>query len=91
MDFRHAYFEMLNGKKVKRPDWGGYWAFERNSIIIHTFDFNVLDIRETQNVPYTFSHICEKDWEVCSEEFLEDYNARRIEKFGYDGKPLGSQ
>lgn len=26
MDFRHAYFEMLNGKKVKRPDWGGYWA-----------------------------------------------------------------
>lgn len=67
MDFRHAYFEMLNGKKIKRPDWGGYWAFENGTIMMHTFDGKVFDIRETKNVPYTFSHICEKDWEVVKE------------------------
>ena len=76
MDFRHAYFEMLNGKKIKRPDWGGYWAFENNTIVMHCFDFKVLDIRETKNIPYTFSHICEKDWEVCSDDFLNDYSRR---------------
>ena len=73
MDFRHAYFEMLNGKKIKRPEWGGFWEFDNSTIWMHTFDFKMLDIRETQNVPYTFSHICEKDWEVCSAEFIEDY------------------
>ena len=80
MDFRHAYFEMLNGKPIRRPDWGGFWCFEKNTIMIYTKDFEQLDIRETNNIPYTFSHICEKDWEVCSDEYMEQYNARWLAK-----------
>ncbi len=26
MDFREAWFAMLNGKRVKLSSWGGYWA-----------------------------------------------------------------
>lgn len=64
LDFRHAYYEMLAGKKIKRNHWGGYWAFEHGTIMIHTFDDKVMDIRETENVPYTFESIVAKDWVV---------------------------
>jgi len=64
MDFRHAWFQMLNGKKIKLPDWSGYWAWENNTIMMHCHDGRVLDIRETDNVSYTFSNIAEKTWMV---------------------------
>lgn len=68
MDFRHAFFEMLNGKKVKLPDWGGYWAWENNTIMIHCKDGTVLDIRDTKNVAYTFINIIDKHWEVMADQ-----------------------
>lgn len=67
LDFRHAYYEMLKGKKIKRSHWGGYWAFENGTIMIHTFDGKTLDIRNTDNVPYTFESIVAKDWSVVEE------------------------
>ena len=36
MNFRQALAFMKNGGKVKRPHWGGYWAFENGTIMIHT-------------------------------------------------------
>lgn len=67
MEFRSAYFEMLNGKKVKRKHWQGYWAWENNTIMMHCRDGRVLDIRETENTAYTMSSIVEHDWEVVEE------------------------
>lgn len=64
MSFRHAWFAMLNGKHVKRPTWSGYWAFENNTIVMHTRDGEKIDIRETENIAYTFSNIVENDWMV---------------------------
>ena len=64
MDFRHAWFELLNGKKIKLPHWAGYWVWENNTIMIHCRDGKVLDIRETDNPAYTFSNVASGDWMV---------------------------
>lgn len=64
MSFREAWFQLLNGKKIKLPSWSGYWAWEDNTIKMHCRDGKVLDIRETDNVAYTFSNIASHDWEV---------------------------
>ena len=62
--FRHAFFEMLNGKKIKLPSWKGYWAWENNTIMMHCRDGQVIDIRNTDNVAYTFSNVASDDWEI---------------------------
>lgn len=59
---------MLSGKKVKRPFWAGYWAWECDTIMIHEHDGSVLDIRSTNHVAYTFDNIASKDWEIVKEE-----------------------
>ena len=68
MNFRKAWKAMLSGKKVKRPFWDGYWAWEAGTIMIHERDGSVLDIRSTQHVAYTFDNIASKDWVIVDEE-----------------------
>lgn len=67
MSFREAWFQMLLGKKVKRPLWDGYWAWENGTIMMHCKDGNVIDIRQTDNPAYTFTNIAERDWRVVVE------------------------
>lgn len=67
MEFREAYEQMKKGKKVKLPEWEGYWCWENNTIMIHCKDGLVLDIRETEDVNYTFGFICRNDWQVIEE------------------------
>lgn len=64
LTFRQAWINMLNGKKVRRPSWKGYWAFENSTIMMYTMEGDVIDIRDTVNVPYTFNNIAENDWMV---------------------------
>lgn len=68
MNFRKAWKAMLDGKKVRRPFWAGYWAWECGTIMIHERDGSVLDIRSTQHVAYTFDNIASKDWVIVEEE-----------------------
>ncbi len=64
MKFSKAYTQMRNGKKITLPEWSGYWAWENNTIMIHCSNDIVLDIRETDDVSYTFGFICREDWIV---------------------------
>lgn len=64
MDFRKAWFHLLNGEKIKRPHWSGYWAWENGTIMMHCKDGKVLDIRETDDPSYTFDNVAAHDWEV---------------------------
>lgn len=64
MDFSGAWKELLSGNKVKRPFWSGYWQFENGTIMMHCCDGEVKDIRNTDDVVFTFSNIASKDWEV---------------------------
>ena len=67
MPFRQAWLELLNGKKVRRSPWKGYWAWENNTIMMHCADGTVLDIRKTDNPAFTFTNIATDDWEVAEE------------------------
>lgn len=64
MDFRRAWFHLLNGEKIKRPHWGGYWAWENDTIMMHCKDGRVLDIRKTDDPAFTFGNVAAHDWEV---------------------------
>lgn len=66
MKFGLALKAMKEGKKVKLPEWEGYWVWnnEKESIFMHCKDGQVLDIRETQDVYFTFSNVAREDWEV---------------------------
>lgn len=73
LTFRRAYFQMMAGKHIKRPSWVGYWAYEKSkrgdfSIIMHTLEGDTIDIRDTLNIPYTFSSIVENDWMVVDDD-----------------------
>lgn len=69
MDFGKALQLMKSGKKVKLPSWGGYWSWdeEKQTIMMHTKDGEVLDIRETDRVEYTMLNVASEDWMVADE------------------------
>ena len=71
MDFRHAFFQMLSGRAVRLPSWGGYWMWENVTIMMHSRDGKVTDIRQTDNPGYTFSNIACHGWEVCEPKLKE--------------------
>lgn len=52
---------------VKRPLWSGYWAWEDGTIMMHCRDGQVIDIRQTDNVAYTFDNVASRDWMVVEE------------------------
>ena len=64
MSFREAWFAILTGKHVKLPSWGGYWAWENGTIMMHCRDGRVLDIRDSENMAYTLDNIASHDWQI---------------------------
>lgn len=64
MNFREAFEAMRNGAKVKLPSWAGYWAWENETIMIHTKDGEVLNLLETQRPLYTFENMASDDFIV---------------------------
>ena len=66
MNFKQAFKAMKDGAKVKLPSWGGYWCWDGRSmtILMHTKDGAVLDIRDTQVVEYTMTNICSDEWVI---------------------------
>lgn len=70
MKFKDALVFMKKGGLVKLPSWGGYWCWdsEKETIMIHTKEGDVLDIRETQRVEYTVLNICSDNWLDAHEE-----------------------
>lgn len=66
MKFGLALKAMKEGKKVKLPEQEGHWCWnkEKESIFMHCKYGEVLDIRETQDVYFTFSNVAREDWEV---------------------------
>ena len=64
MNFKEAYKEMLKGKKVRRPGWGGYWFIEDNKIKIRLKDGNIKFNAFTQE---TITNTLAEDWKVVKE------------------------
>lgn len=70
MLFKEIFKEMKeHGAKVKLPSWGGYWYWsdEKETIMMHTKDGKIMDIRETEVVEYTTLNICSDEWQIADE------------------------
>lgn len=64
MKFNEAYIQMRLGKKVALPEWKGYWYWNEdlNTIMIHLANGEELDLRQTDDMSYTFGYICREEW-----------------------------
>lgn len=69
MEFKEIFKHMKNGAKAKLPSWGGYWYWdaEKETIMMHTKDGKLMDIRETEVVEYTTLNICSDEWQIADE------------------------
>jgi hypothetical protein len=64
MKFQAAYSYLKRGHNIKLPEWGGFWRWENDTIMIYTRNGEVLDIRDTKDVDYTISFMFRDDWEI---------------------------
>lgn len=74
LSWKDAWWYLLNGEKIKRQLWDGYWVWENNTIMMHCRDGSVTDIRDTDFVAYTFSNVAQRDWMVVEDGDHHDYN-----------------
>lgn len=65
MNFKQAYQEMLKGKKIKRPGWGGYWFIEDGKVKIRLKTGLII---ENNFNPETIPNTVAEDWEVVGEK-----------------------
>lgn len=64
MKFKEALDLMKKGIPMKLPSWDGYWTWDstKETIVIHSLDNKVLDIRETKVVEFTINNILDDEW-----------------------------
>ena len=72
LSWKDAWWYLLNGEKIKRPIWKGYWALENNTIMMHCGDGSVVDIREAESFTYTLFNIALCDWMVVEEPIQKE-------------------
>ena len=64
MIFKEAFNMMVfDGAKIKRRSWAGYWEWTNGTIMMHTKEGRVIDIKCTNDVSYTIRNMLEDDWE----------------------------
>ena len=70
MEFNEAYDYLRKGKKIKLPEWNGYWYWsdDRKTIVIHGENDKDFDIRDVKDVEHMFSFIIRNDWMVIEDE-----------------------
>lgn len=84
MRFKEAWELMRQGVRVKLPSWGGYWCLdsEGETIMMHTKDGDVLDIRQTDRPLYTFSNIASDEWQIADEDNCPVLGGEALFSFG---------
>ena len=65
MNFKEAYQEMLNGEKIKRPGWGGYWFIEDEKVKIKLKTGEIIENDFNQE---TITNTLADDWEIVEEK-----------------------
>ena len=68
MNFNKAYYLLRQGNLIKLPSWKGYWLWENNTIMMYCKDGRILDIRETDDVSFTFNNIVSDNWEIATKD-----------------------
>lgn len=70
--FKEAFKLLLEGKKIKRKEWFGYWVLsaEKDTIYIHCDGGSILDIKEG-DILYSIRNMVCEDWEIATVENSE--------------------
>lgn len=74
MVFKEAFDLMKECKKVRLPEWIGYWLIANDNVYIHRSNGNLMDLRETQNPIETISFMMRDDWEIVSDDNNEPHS-----------------
>ena len=74
MNFKEAYQKMLEGNKVRRKSWLGYWFIENNKVKIYLKDGNIKFNNFTQE---TIANTLADDWEVIEKEVWKPQKGER--------------
>lgn len=84
MNFKEAWELMRQGAAVKLPSWGGYWCLDEKgeTIMMHTKDGEVLDIRQTDRPLYTFGNIASDEWQIADENNCPQLGGEATFSFG---------
>lgn len=102
MDFREAYAAMKKGAKVRRPDWGGYWCIENDTVMMYCRDGKRIDIFDTQRRSYTLNNIAADDFEIAKDKDIAIFpkrsdfgtaialakNGHKIARDGWNGRGM---
>ena len=89
MNFNEAYQEMLEGKKIKRPDWKGYWFIDSKD---NKFKIKLAggEIKENKFTQETIKNTAANDWEIVEEPKSKVYKPKPQEMYYFlagDGTP----
>ncbi|PFP32559.1 hypothetical protein COJ93_26320 [Bacillus anthracis] len=68
MKFKDLFANLTAGTPIKRKEWRGYWKYENGNVVIYTKTGEVIDLKETNDILFTISHITQDDWEVATNE-----------------------
>lgn len=84
MNFKEAYQKMLEGKKIKRPDWKGYWFIDSKD---NKFKIKLAggEIKENKFTQETIKNTAADDWEVMEEPKNKVWKPNKNEKYCYIG------
>jgi len=89
MNYKEALKAIRNGKKVKLPEWTGYWFMGKNEYIqVYTADCKILDL------PCTEDYINRTDWDITdgSRDFGGAIKAlkagKKVARTGWNGKEM---
>lgn len=89
MNFNEAYQKMLEGKKIKRPDWKGYWFIDSKD---NKFKIKLAggEIKENKFTQETIKNTAANDWEIVEEPKNKVYKPKPQEMYYFlagDGTP----
>lgn len=75
MNFNEAYQKMLEGKKIKRPDWKGYWFIDSKD---NKFKIKLAggEIKENKFTQETIKNTAANDWEIVEEPKSKVYKPK---------------
>jgi hypothetical protein len=69
MDFKTAYSKMLEGKKIRREGWVGYWYINKVTGKLTIFTAEGKTLTQSDDITITVMNTLAEDWEVVDDSF----------------------
>jgi len=79
MKVQAAFSYLKRGHAITLPEWGGYWTWDNvaRTVLMHTRKGEVLDLRQSPDMDYTFSFIFRDDWELVEDRGATEHAQAR--------------